>query len=304
MPTLALLALALFGQTTPPQTKPPTPPAKTEKKDTKKKEEKKEPKKREEKPKKQERPVALLETTKGTIQIELEPTEAPVAVSNFIALVRRSYYDGLTFHRVEPELVQGGDPKGDGTGGPGYTIPYEQNRGLKNLKGVVGMARQANDRNSAGSQFYLLKKDAPGFDANGYTLFGRIIAGQDTVEKLSVGDKIVRASVTLPPSFTARPFGPSRRAEPESLFPPDLPEDLSERRFTAEVRVKVTITPQGSATAVLTKGSGDEDIDDAILLAIKRWKWQPALKDGQPTNDVQEFDYDLATNSRRYERKK
>ena len=167
---LSLLAFVALAWQPPAQTPPPAqkPPA------TKPAPKPKEPKKpKEQKPKKQqERPVATLETSKGTIQIELEPTEAPVAVSNFISLAQRGFYDNLTFHRVEADLIQGGDPLGNGTGGPGYMIPYEQNRGLKNIKGVIGMAR-GPERDSAGSQFYILKKDVPGFDVNGYTLFGR-----------------------------------------------------------------------------------------------------------------------------------
>lgn len=292
-----LLLFALFGQAPPPagQTPPPQPPKKAEKK----KEEK--PKKPE---KKRELPVATIETTKGTIQLELEPTEAPIAVANFITLIRKGFYEGLTFHRVEPELIQGGDPKGDGTGGPGYTIPFEFNRGLKNTKGIVGMARQANDKDSAGSQFYILKKDVPGFDAAGYTLFGHVSSGQDVLDRIIVGDKITKVTIQLPTSFTPRPFGPSRRAEPDGLFTPDLPEDVGSRTYSRYVRVRAEIDAQGTARISVLKGSGDDDIDDAVVTALKRWKWQPALKTGLAVPEVQEFDYDLATNSRRYGGKK
>lgn len=288
---LSVLTLLLLTQ---PPVQPPA-PAQKPPVASKKKEEK--PKKVE-KPKKQpERPVATLETAKGTIQIELEPTEAPVAVSNFINLAQRGFYDGLVFHRVEAELVQGGDPLGNGTGGPGYTIPYEQNRGLKNTKGVVGMAR-GPERDSAGSQFYLLKKDVPGFDLNGYTLFGRVTVGQDVLEKLAVGDKITRASVTVPSSYKPRSFGPTRPAEPQALYYPNLPVDAATRTYSRTVKVKVAVSVNGTVEINLTRGSGDEEIDDAIVEAMRQWQWQPALKSGQPVAQTQEFVYDLATHSR------
>ncbi len=298
---LSVLALLLLSnplvQTPPPAQKPPVAEKKVEKKKDEKP--KKEVKPKVQKPKKQiERPIATLETAKGTIQIELEPTEAPVAVSNFINLAQRGFYDGLTFHRIEADLVQGGDPAGNGTGGPGYTIPYEQNRGLKNTKGVVGMAR-GPERDSAGSQFYILKRDVPGFDLNGYTLLGRVTVGQDVLEKLALGDKITHISVTVPSSYKPRPFGPTHSAEPQALFYPNLPEDAASRTYSRTVKVKIAVSVTGGVDVNLTQGSGDEEIDDAILEAIRQWQWQPALKNGQPVAQTLEFVYDLATHSRR-----
>lgn len=286
---LALLAFMVLTQTPPPAQKPP------EKKPEKAKPA---PKPKKEAPKKQERPVATLETAKGTVVVELEPTEAPVAVSNFISLAQRGFYNGLIFHRVEDSLVQGGDPLGNGTGGPGYTIPFEQNRGLKNLKGVIGMARGA-ERDSAGSQFYLLKKDVPGFDLSGYTLFGRVTSGQDVLDKIAVGDKITSIAVTVPPGYKPRAFGETHAAEPQTLFYPVLPDDLSSRTYSRTVKVKVVVGTTGSADITLTRGSGDEEIDDAIVAAMRLWRWQPALKQGQPVAQTLEFLYDLATHSRR-----
>lgn len=289
---LAFMALAWqpLAQATPPAQKPPA---------TKPAPKAKEPQKpREQRPRnQQERPIATLETSKGTIQIELEPTEAPVAVSNFISLAQRGFYDNLTFHRVEADLVQGGDPLGNGTGGPGYSIPFEQNRGLKNTRGVIGMARGA-ERDSAGSQFYILKKDVPGFDVNGYTLFGRVTVGLDVVEKIAVGDKITKASVVVPPTYKPRAFGPTRNAEPQTLFYPILPQDAASRTYSRAVKVKVAVGATGSVEINLTRGSGDEEIDEAIVAAIRQWQWQPALKTGQPVAQTLEFVYDLATHSR------
>ena len=97
-----------------------------------------------------------METTKGTILLELYPDEAPIAVQNFIDLIRKRFYDGLTFHRIEDFVAQGGDPKGDGTGGPGYTIKSEVNSRLQHARGALGMANSGRD--TAGSQFYIVKK--------------------------------------------------------------------------------------------------------------------------------------------------
>ena len=289
---LAILATLILTGQPPAQTPPPANKPTVAKP---KKEEKPKP----QKPKKQqERPVVTLETAKGTVVIELEPTEAPIAVSNFISLAQRGFYDGLTFHRVEGDLVQGGDPLGSGTGGPGYTISYEQNRGLKNLKGVIGMAR-GPEKDSAGSQFYILKKDVPGFDVNGYTLFGRVVTGLDIVEQIVVGDKITRATVAVPASYKPRAFGPTHNAEPQALFYPLLPEDIASRTYTRTVKVKVVVSATGSADISLTRGTGVEEIDEAIVAAMRQWQWQPALKTGQPVAQTLEFVYDLATHSRR-----
>ena len=142
-------------------------------------------------------PVVVLETDKGTIEMELYPDVAPKTVANFIKLVRMKFYDGLTFHRyVENFVIQGGDPEGSGSGGPGWTIPGEfQNPKLRakmprHRKGVVAMAR-ANKPDSAGSQFYICLDTKPSryFSLNGqYTTFGKVIAGMDVVDQLDKGD--------------------------------------------------------------------------------------------------------------------
>jgi peptidyl-prolyl cis-trans isomerase B (cyclophilin B) len=138
--------------------------------------------------------TALIKTGKGEIIIEFYPEQTPLTVSNFIYLARQGFYNGLTFHRVEPGfVVQGGDPKGDGTGGPGYVIPAEINPDLKHLKGAVAMARlpdQINpERNSSGSQFYIALDELPDLDG-AYTVFGRVVSGMDVVEKIRQGDVI------------------------------------------------------------------------------------------------------------------
>lgn len=135
-------------------------------------------------------PVAILETEKGVIKFEMYPQDAFNTVANFIFLVKRGFYDGLTFHRVEPGFViQGGDPNGNGTGGPGYHIKAEFNS-RKHLEGTVAMAR-AKDPNSAGSQFYICLSPQPSLDGK-YTVFGQVIEGMEVVKRIQVGDKILK----------------------------------------------------------------------------------------------------------------
>jgi cyclophilin family peptidyl-prolyl cis-trans isomerase len=120
--------------------------------------------------------------------LELFPDSAPKHVDSMLKLVRKNYYDGLTFHRVVPNFViQGGCPKGDGTGGPGYTIPAEFNKRPHN-KGTLAMAR-TSDPNSAGSQFYICLDRIPHLD-NQYTVFGQIVKGEEVPEKIKMGDKM------------------------------------------------------------------------------------------------------------------
>ena len=124
----------------------------------------------------------------GVIKIEFFPADAPKTVENFITLAKKGFYDGLAFHRVEPGfVVQGGDPKGDGTGGPGYKIKAEFNK-QKHVRGVIAMAR-ANDPDSAGSQFYITRQPAHFLDGK-YTVFGIVTSGMDVVDKIRVGDKM------------------------------------------------------------------------------------------------------------------
>lgn len=142
-------------------------------------------------------PIITLETTQGVITVELYPENAPITVANFLKLTDDKYYDGLTFHRYAPGFViQGGDPKGNGSGGPGYTIRDEHDNGLTHVKGAMAMARTSRP-NSAGSQFYFCLEPAPHLN-NNYTVFGQVINGMDVVLKLRKGDvmkKVKRASL-------------------------------------------------------------------------------------------------------------
>lgn len=136
--------------------------------------------------------TATLDTTKGTITIELEPKIAPLTVNNFVFLVRQRFYDGLKFHRVEPGFViQGGDPAGNGTGGPGYTFKDEPVAQPYKL-GTVAMANRGPNTN--GSQFFICLADLPQLPPN-YTIFGETTGGIDVVKKIQVGDAIKQATI-------------------------------------------------------------------------------------------------------------
>jgi cyclophilin family peptidyl-prolyl cis-trans isomerase len=126
-------------------------------------------------------PVVVIETDLGNMEMEVSLKETPKTAQNFLKLVSAGFYDSLIFHRVIADFViQGGDPLGDGGGGPGYYINDEI--GMKHKLGSVGMA--TSGPNTAGSQFYVCLKDLPQLDKN-YTVFGRIISGMDVAQKIA-----------------------------------------------------------------------------------------------------------------------
>ncbi len=140
----------------------------------------------------------------SVMEFELYPDVAPKSVANFVKLADSKFYDGLTFHRIVPGFViQGGDPLGNGTGGPGWHIPGEfAANGFKNdlqhTRGVLSWAR-AQDPNSAGSQFFIMVDDAPYLDGN-YAAFGRLTSGLDVVDQIVAGlhgRKPVMKTVTI-----------------------------------------------------------------------------------------------------------
>lgn len=137
----------------------------------------------------QKNPIVTIEMANGDkILAELYPDIAPNSVNNFISLIKKGYYDGLIFHRVIPGfMIQGGCPKGIGTGGPGYTIPGEfTSNGFQNDlshdRGVLSMAR-AMDPNSAGSQFFIMDQKSPHLDGQ-YAAFGKVIQGMEAVDNI------------------------------------------------------------------------------------------------------------------------
>ena len=126
--------------------------------------------------------VAVVETNMGTFSFEFYPEEAPQTVASFQKLANKGFYDGLIFHRVIAGfMMQGGDPTGTGTGGPGYSIKAEFNK-HKHVAGTVSMARSA-DPDSAGSQFFVVLGAAPHLDGQ-YTAFGQVIDGMDVVDAI------------------------------------------------------------------------------------------------------------------------
>lgn len=134
---------------------------------------------------------ATIETTKGKIEFEIYP-EATQTASSFIFLTKEKFFDGLTFHRVEPGFViQGGDPIGNGTGGPGYKFADEPFSGSYK-KGTVAMANSGPNTN--GSQFFICLEDLPQLPKN-YTIFGQVTSGLDVVGKITRGDVMTKVSI-------------------------------------------------------------------------------------------------------------
>lgn len=132
-----------------------------------------------------------IETPKGEIVFEMFEDEAPKTVSNFVYLTREGYYDGLTFHRVEPGFViQGGDPNGNGTGGPGYKFEDEPVKRAYD-QGIVAMANAGPNTN--GSQFFIMLEDTGLPPA--YTIFGKVTKGMDVVKEIRVGDVMTKVTV-------------------------------------------------------------------------------------------------------------
>lgn len=144
--------------------------------------------------------VVTLVTAKGNIQLTLRGDLMPLTTANFIKLASSGFYDNLKFHRVEDWVIQGGDPLGNSTGGPGYTIKLETHPDLKNVRGAITMARTSNP-DSAGSQFYILRTDAIWLDKSEdkYAVFGHVTAGMDVVDKITRGDVIKQVKIAPSP---------------------------------------------------------------------------------------------------------
>ena len=138
--------------------------------------------------------LAVITLDNGAeIRLEFFQEDAPKTVENFVTLAKKGFYNGLSFHRVVPGFVaQGGDPKGNGTGGPGYTIKAEFNK-HKHGRGALAMAR-SQDPDSAGSQFYITYGPQPHLDGN-YTVFGQVTSGMEHVDKIKQGDRMKSVAI-------------------------------------------------------------------------------------------------------------
>jgi cyclophilin family peptidyl-prolyl cis-trans isomerase/HEAT repeat protein len=137
-------------------------------------------------------PIARVETDRGAMELVLFPADAPITVHNLVALAERRYFDGLRFHRVVPNfVVQAGDPRGDGNGGPGYAIRDELNP-HRYARGTLGMA--LSGPNTGGSQFFVTHAAQPHLDG-GYTVFGQLVEGADVLDRIVQGDRIVRITI-------------------------------------------------------------------------------------------------------------
>ena len=137
--------------------------------------------------------TATFDTSRGPIKIELYPDKAPLTVANFVNLAKRGFYNGLNFHRVIPDfMIQGGCPKGTGTGGPGYKFEDETNNGVKHERGVLSMANAGPNTN--GSQFFITHVPTPWLDGK-HTVFGKVTEGLDVVDAVKQGDLITKVTI-------------------------------------------------------------------------------------------------------------
>jgi cyclophilin family peptidyl-prolyl cis-trans isomerase len=140
--------------------------------------------------------TATMHTSEGTIELELFPEDAPKTVGNFTKLVGDGFYDGVIFHRVIPDfMIQGGDPTGTGSGGPGYTFEDEFND-HRVIKGALAMANAGPNTN--GSQFFIVTADECSWLDGKHTVFGRVVEGQDIVDRISQVDRDGRDKPTTP----------------------------------------------------------------------------------------------------------
>ena len=223
---------------------------------------------------------AQFATTQGTFLCSLAFQQAPMTVSNFVGLAEgtitangvkgKKFYDGLTFHRVEPGFViQGGDPQGNGSGGPGYQFPNEIVPGLKHdAPGILAMANAGPDTN--GSQFYITLAAAPYLDGN-YSIFGRVVQGMDVVNKIKVGDKITgvkilrigaaaQAFIVTQESFDALVAKAKAGAMEQAKAKRDADLALIAKKWPG-----VITTKSGLMYKVEKKGSGSSPADGATV---------------------------------------
>lgn len=160
--------------------------------------------------------IAAVTTNRGAFKFVLYEADMPVTCKNFVELANKGFYNGLKFHRVEDWVVQGGDPKGNGTGGSGKNIKLEVVGGLGFEDSYeVGMAR-TNDPNSASSQFFINKKAVPQLGGQ-YACFGRVFEGQDVVRKTKIGDVMKQVTIS---QASGQDLAKISRSQPKAASPP------------------------------------------------------------------------------------
>jgi cyclophilin family peptidyl-prolyl cis-trans isomerase/predicted DsbA family dithiol-disulfide isomerase len=191
--------------------------------------------------------VATIKTSKGDIVVQLDAQAAPQTVNNFVYLAQNGFYDGLNFHRVEPGFViQGGDPLGNGTGGPGYNVPPEIK--LPHVDGAIAMARQGGDpatTPSSGSQFYITMGAQPNLD-NNYTVFGTTLSGQDVVRQIAIGDVIERIDIEAADGSAVAAAPPQPTPEPKQAECTPFPLNVgADEHILGNANAAVTIIEYG-----------------------------------------------------------
>lgn len=214
--------------------------------------------------------LVKLETSKGSITIELYPEYAPNTVENFISLVKKSFYDGLTFHRTIPGfIVQTGCPKGDGTGGPGYTIPCEsQSQSVSHDKpGVVSMAHGGRD--TGGSQFYITLSANTHLDGE-YTIFGHVIEGLEVTHKIVAGD-IVEKAFIMKDGFSKSSEEEDITSEEKAIVESTDAKELEPMDEISQMmdRIKTALEVAGITTNSVEdrqEDSGSLSMDEKIIL--------------------------------------
>jgi len=148
-------------------------------------------------------PQVAIETTRGRIVLELAEDDAPNTVANFVSLAEKGFYNGVVFHRVIADfMIQGGDPTGTGSGGPGYVIADEFSPRLRHTRGVISMANAGP--NTGGSQFFITHVACPHLDGK-HAVFGRVIDGMGVVDSIRQGDRIEKVTVDRKRSHPYRP---------------------------------------------------------------------------------------------------
>ncbi len=240
-------------------------------------------------------PRATLHTSMGDMTLELLTDKAPRTCENFARLAANGFYDGLTFHRVMKDfMVQGGCPKGDGTGGPGYTIKPEFND-TPHVKGVVSMAR-SNDPHSAGCQFFLVHGDARYLDFQ-YAAFARLVEGEDVLDRIATTDvdesrfremskprmtiyinRIELSDVDVSDTSPAPETAPKADAEPapaEDTGEPDdeaddEPVEKSKAKKTSKARTRKAEPKSKKDSGEAKKSDGDDEAKSAAKSAKKK----------------------------------